>query len=72
MRGAPPLFHLFRPSFNSTLFTTPSLHYIMSGSHPGFVGKCVLAPMVRTGELPTRLVALKYGADAVWGMCVQF
>ncbi|KAL7269005.1 tRNA-dihydrouridine synthase 2 [Rhizina undulata] len=31
------------------------------------VGKCVLAPMVRTGELPTRLMALKYGADLVWG-----
>ncbi|RPA91363.1 FMN-linked oxidoreductase [Choiromyces venosus 120613-1] len=30
-------------------------------------GKCVLAPMVRTGELPTRLLALKYGADLVWG-----
>lgn len=29
--------------------------------------KCVLAPMVRTGELPTRLLALKYGADLVWG-----
>ena len=36
-------------------------------THPGFVGKCVLAPMVRTGELATRLVSLKYGADAVWG-----
>ncbi|KAA8902092.1 hypothetical protein FN846DRAFT_780709 [Sphaerosporella brunnea] len=35
-------------------------------AHPGFVGKCVLAPMVRTGELPTRLLSLKYGADAVW------
>lgn len=30
-------------------------------------GMCVLAPMVRTGELPTRLLALKYGADLVWG-----
>ncbi|KAI9886806.1 MAG: hypothetical protein M1823_001376 [Watsoniomyces obsoletus] len=29
--------------------------------------KVVLAPMVRTGELPTRLLALKYGADLVWG-----
>lgn len=29
--------------------------------------QCVLAPMVRTGELPTRLMALKYGADLVWG-----
>lgn len=30
-------------------------------------GKIVLAPMVRSGELPSRLVALKYGADLVWG-----
>jgi tRNA-dihydrouridine synthase 2 len=29
--------------------------------------KVVLAPMVRVGELPTRLLALKYGADLVWG-----
>ncbi|KAG0671750.1 hypothetical protein C6P45_005015 [Maudiozyma exigua] len=26
----------------------------------------VLAPMVRAGELPTRLLALKHGADLVW------
>ncbi|TGZ83847.1 FMN-linked oxidoreductase [Ascodesmis nigricans] len=36
-------------------------------THPGYVGKCVLAPMVRTGELPTRLLALRYGCDMVWG-----
>ena len=30
-------------------------------------GKAVLAPMVRSGELPSRLLALKYGADLVWG-----
>lgn len=29
--------------------------------------KFVLAPMVRIGELPTRLLALKHGADLVWG-----
>lgn len=30
--------------------------------------KCiVLAPMVRSGELPSRLLALHYGADLVWG-----
>ncbi|KAF8320897.1 FMN-linked oxidoreductase, partial [Clavulina sp. PMI_390] len=27
----------------------------------------VLAPMVRSGTLPSRLLALKYGADLVWG-----
>lgn len=30
-------------------------------------GKLALAPMVRSGELPSRLMALKYGADLVWG-----
>ncbi|KAJ5115991.1 Aldolase-type TIM barrel [Penicillium angulare] len=29
--------------------------------------KIVLAPMVRSGELPSRLLALRYGADLVWG-----
>ncbi|KAJ2905336.1 tRNA-dihydrouridine(20) synthase [NAD(P)+] [Zalerion maritima] len=29
--------------------------------------KIVLAPMVRSGELPSRLTALHYGADLVWG-----
>ena len=33
-------------------------------------GKVVLAPMVRSGELPSRLLALKYGADLVWGMYI--
>lgn len=32
-----------------------------------YSAKFVLAPMVRIGELPTRLLALKYGADLVWG-----
>ncbi|KAI9866560.1 MAG: hypothetical protein M1813_001112 [Trichoglossum hirsutum] len=32
-----------------------------------FRNKIVLAPMVRSGELPMRLLALKYGADLVWG-----
>lgn len=30
-------------------------------------GKIVLAPMVRSGELPSRLLALYYKADLVWG-----
>lgn len=30
-------------------------------------GKVVLAPMVRSGECPSRLLALHYGADLVWG-----
>lgn len=32
-----------------------------------FRGKIVLAPMVRSGELPSRLLAIQYGADLVWG-----
>ncbi|GMG55319.1 unnamed protein product [Ambrosiozyma monospora] len=31
-----------------------------------YTGKFVLAPMVRIGELPTRLLALQYGAQLVW------
>lgn len=31
-----------------------------------YAGKLVLAPMVRAGELPTRLLALRHGADLVW------
>lgn len=31
-----------------------------------YAGKLVLAPMVRAGELPTRLLALQNGADLVW------
>ena len=35
-------------------------------------GKVVLAPMVRSGELPSRLLALQYGADLVWGAFLMF
>ncbi|KAJ7381893.1 tRNA-dihydrouridine(20) synthase [NAD(P)+]-like protein [Desmophyllum pertusum] len=31
-----------------------------------YKGKIILAPMVRVGTLPTRLLALKYGADIVY------
>ena len=31
-----------------------------------YAGKCILAPMVRIGTLPTRLVALEYGCDLVF------
>lgn len=31
-----------------------------------YAGKLCLAPMVRSGELPTRLMALRHGADLVW------
>ncbi|EGD74073.1 tRNA-dihydrouridine synthase [Salpingoeca rosetta] len=32
-----------------------------------YCGKMMLAPMVRMGTLPTRLLALRYGADLVYG-----
>lgn len=31
-----------------------------------YAGKLCLAPMVRSGELPTRIMALRHGADLVW------
>ncbi|NWR70159.1 DUS2L synthase, partial [Centropus unirufus] len=39
----------------------------MAGKAPrGFGGKLILAPMVRVGTLPMRLLALDYGADLVY------
>merc|ERR1711939_1239266 len=42
-------------------------HVPIPGRGVDYRGKIVLAPMVRSGELPSRLLALKYGADLVWG-----
>lgn len=54
-----------------TMATSTTTNYSTITSTTIFQGRprplCVLAPMVRTGELPTRLMALKYGADLVWG-----
>lgn len=47
----------FKRSRNITLYCVDMVTY---------AGKLVLAPMVRGGELPTRLLALKYGAELVW------
>lgn len=50
-----------------------ALQHIMTSTVPiskngvDFKGTIVLAPMVRSGECPSRLLALKYGADLVWG-----
>ncbi|KAI8997375.1 hypothetical protein BDB01DRAFT_846034 [Pilobolus umbonatus] len=40
----------------------------MTNTHPdiNYTDKVVLAPMVRIGTLPMRLLALEYGADLVW------
>ncbi|KAF4227690.1 hypothetical protein CNMCM6805_002645 [Aspergillus fumigatiaffinis] len=48
-----------------TSLTTPRVPIPANGVD--YRGKVVLAPMVRSGELPSRLLALKYGADLVWG-----
>ena len=48
------------------LFVTPARVPIPANG-VDYRGKVVLAPMVRSGELPSRLLALKYGADLVWG-----
>lgn len=42
-------------------------HLAIPKNGVNYRGKVVLAPMVRSGELPSRLLALKYGADLVWG-----
>ncbi|KZZ94558.1 tRNA dihydrouridine synthase [Ascosphaera apis ARSEF 7405] len=52
-------------TMTSSTFTTP--HVPIPPRGVDYRGKVVLAPMVRSGELPSRLLALKYGADLVWG-----
>ncbi|KAF2028083.1 FMN-linked oxidoreductase [Setomelanomma holmii] len=47
--------------------STPPPHVPIPKNGVDYRGKVVLAPMVRSGELPSRLLALKYGADLVWG-----
>ncbi len=47
--------------------TTPPKRVPIPRNGVDYRGKVVLAPMVRSGELPSRLLALKYGADLAWG-----
>lgn len=47
--------------------SSPIKHVPIPLNGVDYRGKVVLAPMVRSGELPSRLMALKYGADLVWG-----
>ena len=49
----------------STRPATP--HVTIPRNGVDYRNKIVLAPMVRSGELPSRLLALHYGADLVWG-----
>ncbi|KAJ5124779.1 uncharacterized protein N7515_008604 [Penicillium bovifimosum] len=55
----------------ATLATAPTAAMVPRVPIPpkgvDYRNKIVLAPMVRSGELPSRLLALKYGADLVWG-----
>lgn len=56
--------------FSATMATTSTTsvpHVPIPAKGIDYRGKVVLAPMVRSGELPSRLLALKYGADLVWG-----
>src|SRR5271154_4675782 len=53
----------------SAIMTTIPKRIPIPRSGVDYRGKTVLAPMVRSGELPSRLLALHYGADLVWGKC---
>jgi tRNA-dihydrouridine synthase 2 len=56
-----------RHSITRAMATTPSARVPIPKNGVDYRGTVVLAPMVRSGELPSRLLALKYGADLVWG-----
>ena len=51
----------------SRIMTQPAKKVPIPKNGVDYRGKVVLAPMVRSGECPSRLLALKYGADLVWG-----
>lgn len=54
-------------SITRTMASTPPARVPIPKNGVDYRGTVVLAPMVRSGELPSRLLALKYGADLVWG-----
>ncbi|KHJ34999.1 putative dihydrouridine synthase [Erysiphe necator] len=51
----------------NTIMTTEAKRVLIPKNGVDYRGKIVLAPMVRSGELPSRILALHYGADLVWG-----
>ncbi|KAK2626717.1 hypothetical protein QTJ16_003892 [Diplocarpon rosae] len=53
--------------FASAIMTSVTKRVPIPPKGVDYRGKLVLAPMVRSGELPSRLLALHYGADLVWG-----
>ena len=71
MAGIPPATSSSAEQNGDTLPTplpySDVLHVPIPSRGVDYRGKVVLAPMVRSGELPSRLLALKYGADLVWG-----
>ena len=58
--------HAVSRAANSIMTSTPKKVPIPKNG-VDYRNKIVLAPMVRSGECPSRLLALKYGADLVWG-----
>lgn len=68
--AAAPIAALATASATATMDTpapTPTPRVPIPPRGVDYRGKLVLAPMVRSGELPSRLTALHYGADLVWG-----
>lgn len=57
--------------FMSTVMTSVTKKVPIPPKGVDYRGKIVLAPMVRSGELPSRLLALHYGAGLVWGVYLQ-
>jgi tRNA-dihydrouridine synthase 2 len=55
------------PVVAATAISSSAPHVPIPRRGVDYRGKVVLAPMVRSGELPSRLLALHYGADLVWG-----
>ena len=53
--------------FLRSIMASPNPRVPIPANGVDYRGKVVLAPMVRSGELPSRLSALHYGADLVWG-----
>jgi tRNA-dihydrouridine synthase 2 len=51
----------------ATMTSTTAKRVPIPNKGVDYRGCIVLAPMVRSGECPSRLLALKYGADLVWG-----
>lgn len=60
-----PIFPLEQPADFG--LDCPSLPQRISQSELSYENTLTLAPMVRIGSLPTRLLSLQYGADLVWG-----